>query len=218
MPRSEEYDTKQPIPEEVGAERINNERANLRTAVDVIGANGLVQRRKQFARCGACVFYRKPNYCQVVEGPVQPDQVCDWLQVRGSEEADAAKERLSAESQLWANPRKFGWALMKHRDILRFRIIGVEMTGPDVLFLVEDGQEPPHRYSISLKRLSEMLALDNVWTPEEIDTLVREGMEMDFAPPVNYEEASTLYGAGQLSREEFEPFRREHETARRTGD
>ena len=215
MPSSKEYDSAPQVSQEVGAEKINNEQANLRTAVDVIGPNGLMQRRKQFARCGACVFFRKPDNCRVVEGPVQPDQVCDWLQVRGSEENDAAKERLSAESQLWANPKKFGWALMKHQDILRFRVLAVNFTGPDVLFLIEDGQDPPHRYSVSLQRMSEMLALDNVWTPEEIDTLVREGMEMDFAPPVNYEEASALFGAGQMSKEDFEPFRREHEASRR---
>lgn len=207
-----EYDEKAPIAEEgISVDKVSNARANLRTAVDVIDDEGIRQRRKEFSRCGGCVFYGKPNHCRVVEGPVQEDQVCDWVQVRGGALEEVAKERLPAQSDIFAEPRPFAWGLMKLQQLLHLRVINYAMTGDAPLLLLEDGQDPPHRFSMSLDRFVDMLALELGWTPEEADELVRLGKSMDYKPPTSYEEAQELYGRGELSTEDFEPFKRAHE-------
>ncbi len=197
---SEEYDSKPDIAVEVsGTGLINNDRANLRASTEPWG------------RCGACVFWRKPNTCRIVEGPVKEDLTCDWIQRRGGPKNDDVKERIPADSDAFMEPRSLAWGLMKMQGKLALRVIDYDMTGAAPLLLMEDGQDPPNRFSVSLDRLIDTLGLDNGWTPEDIDDLIRLGKSMDFKPPINYEEASTLYGRGQLSDEEFEPFKRARE-------
>ena len=204
-----EYDEKALIAEEgVPTEKVNNARANLRTAADVIDDEGIRQRRKEFSRCGGCAFYGKPNHCRAVEGPVQEDQVCDWVQVRGGAMEESAKERLPAQSDIFAEPRSFAWGLMKLQQLLHLRVIDYAMTGDAPLLLFEDGQDPPHRFSMSLDRFVDMLALECGWTPEEADELVRLGKGMDYKPPTSYAEAEELYGRGEIDTATFEPFRR----------
>ena len=211
-----EYDEKPPIAEEgIPTEKVSNARANLRTAADVIDDEGIRQRRKEFSRCGGCVFYGKPNHCRAVEGPVQEDQVCDWVQVRGGPMEEAVKERLPVQSDIFAEPRSFAWGLMKLQRLLHLRVIDYAMTGDAPLLLFEDGQYPPHRFSVSLDRLVDALALECGWTPEEADELVRLGKSMDFKPPTSFEEAEELFGDGEFSTEDFEPFKRAHEAERK---
>jgi len=207
-----EYDTKPGIYETaVAYGKLNNERAGLRTAEDVIGPDGLRQRRKEYGRCGACAFFTRPDHCRTVEGPVQPDTVCDWLQIRGGELEELAKERLPGQSQAFAEPEALAWALMTRRGVggAGFRVIGFTIATDAPLFLCEDGAAPPHRFSLSLDRLVNRLAVENGWSPEEIDELVREGKAMDFKPPINVREAEEMYGAGQVDRATLEGLRRE---------
>lgn len=211
-----EYDEKAPIAEEgISVEKVSNARANLRVATDVIDGEGIRQRRKEFSRCGACVFYGKPNHCRVVEGPVLEDQVCDWVQIRGGPKEELAKERLPSQSDIFAEPRSFAWGLMKMQQLLHLRVIDYTMASDAPLLLVEDGQSPPHRFSLSLDRFVDTLALELGWTPEEADKLVQLGKSMDYKPPTNYEEAEELYGRGELSSEDFEPFKRARDAAQK---
>ncbi len=196
---SEEYDEKMPVAAEAGADQINNERANLRK---------VIHPGSDLDRCGACVFFRKSNTCRIVEGPVDETMTCDWIQRRGGPKNDEAKERLPARSDAFAEPRPFAWGLMKAQGKLHLRVIDFQMTYEAPMLLVEDGQDPPHRFSMSLDRFVDMLGLDNGWTPEEVDELVRQGKAMDFKPPTNFEEASELYGRGEIDTEAFEPFKR----------
>ena len=52
--------------------KLENERAKLRKALEA----------NRGERCGFCQYFRKPNGCTIVEGPVGKDQVCDWIQSR----------------------------------------------------------------------------------------------------------------------------------------
>lgn len=187
-----------------GGNKINNQRANLRTAQDVIGADGIVQQRKRFERCGECEYFERPNNCKIVEGPVAEDQVCDWIQGRtGDPKKDEPKTYNVPEGD-W---RAFAWGMMK-RQPYQHRVVDFEDTAVGPLILIEDTADPPHRFSLDGSFHREHTSLEHHWTQQEVDALVREGREMDFKPPVSYEEASELYGRGELSREEFEPFRR----------
>ncbi|KKL96048.1 hypothetical protein LCGC14_1848340, partial [marine sediment metagenome] len=88
-----EYDSHAPTAEESSAGKINNERAKLRTTQAVIGSDGIMQHREKYENCGECVFYRKPDVCRIVEGPVADDQVCSWIQGRTGDEEDEEKRK-----------------------------------------------------------------------------------------------------------------------------
>ncbi len=199
-----EYDHRAPTTKESSAEKINNERANLRTAVPIIGSDGIEQHRERFENCGECVFFSKPNVCRIVEGPVQSDQLCDYIQGREGEEDDESK-KFNID-----DVRAFGWALMK-RQAYTHKVIDVEFTPVGWLLLIEDGQDPPHRFSLSWNFARDHLSLEHHFTQEEADRLVREGKVMNFKPPTSFVEAEKLYGLGEISTEEFEPFKRAKE-------
>lgn len=199
-----EYDHRAPSTEESSAGKINNERANLRTAVPITGSDGIEQHRERFENCGECVFFLKPNVCQIVEGPVQPSQVCDWIQGREGEGDDEDKKFDIDDIQA------FAWALMK-RQAYTHKVINVEFTPVGWLLLIEDGQDPPHRFSLSWNFTRDHLSLEHHFTQEEADRLVREGKIMNFKPPTSFREAEELFGQGQIGLEEFEKFKRARE-------
>ena len=200
-----EYDDHAQTDEEFGAGKLNNERANLRTTSSVTGSDGIEQHRERFENCGECVFFTKPDICKIVEGPVDNGQVCDWIQGRTGDEDDEKKRTYEVKDF-----RSFAWGMMR-RQPYAHKVVDVATTPAGWLLLIEDTADPPHRFSLSQKFHTEHTALEHHWTQEEVDSITRTGKAMDFKPPVSYEEASTLYGRGQLSEEEFEPFKRAKE-------
>ncbi len=198
-----EYDDHPPTAGESAAGKLSNSRVNLRTASSVIGVDGVEQHRERYENCGACVFFLKPDVCKVVEGPVQEDQVCDWIQPDPNVYNDKDKEYINDVD----DPRAFVWALMANNQ-QRYRILDVASTNAGWLVLAEDDAKPPHRFSLSFKNLNEILSWIHHWTQEEADSLVRQGKDMDFKPPTDFDEASLLFGRGEMSTEAFEPFKR----------
>ncbi|KKK93473.1 hypothetical protein LCGC14_2692490, partial [marine sediment metagenome] len=71
--------------------------------------------------------------------------------------------------------------------------------------------DPPHRFSLSREFHIEHTSLEHHNTQEEADSITRTGREMNFKPPTSFVEAEKLYGLGEISTEEFEPFKRARE-------
>ncbi len=200
-----EYDDHAPTAEELDGGKISNDRARLRTASSATGSDGIEQHRERFENCGECAFFRKPDVCRVVEGPVADDQVCNWIQGRTGD-SDDEKKRLYEVSDF----RSFAWGMMK-RQPYQHKVVDVQLTPEGWLVLIEDTADPPHYFSLSGKFHVEHTSLEHHWTQEEVDSITRTGKEMNFKPPTNFEEASDLYGRGEITTEEFEPFKRAHE-------
>ncbi len=196
-------------PVEAAGEKINNKRANLRTAESVIGSDGIVQNRKLFERCDKCTFFNKPDNCRIVEGPVQPDQICNWIQGRTGKDDDDKKYTID-------DVQAFVWGMMKKQPY-QHKVMDVQLTSAGWLILIEDTADPPHYFSLSLDFHVEHTSLEHHWTQEEVDALTRTGKEMNFKPPTNYDEALELHSRGEISTKEFEPFKRAHEVERRAG-
>ena len=194
-----------PTEEEFSAGKISNQRANLRTANSVTGSDGIEQHRERFENCGECAYFTKPDICKIVEGPVDDGQVCDWIKGRTGDE-DEEKRRMYVAKDF----RSFAWGMMR-RQPYAHKVIDVEMTPAGWLLLIEDTADPVHRFSLSEKFHTEHSSLEHHWTQEEVDSITRTGKAMDFKPPNSYEEASLLYGRGDIDDEEFEPFRRAKE-------
>lgn len=205
-----EYDSRAPVPADEGSEKINNERAKLRTAVPVIGPDGILQSRSRFENCENCVFFRKPNTCAIVEGPVDEEQVCDWIQSRGAGDKEDHERRQYTVDDV----RAFVWGMMKEQPYSH-RVLDVQLTPEGWLMLIEDSATPPHRFSLSLGFTIEHTSQEHHWTQEEVDALIRTGKAMDFKPPINFEEASDLFGRGLIDNEMFEPFKRARAAERR---
>ncbi len=203
-----EYDDHAQTDEEFGAGKLNNERAKLRTTSSVTGSDGIEQHRERFENCGECVFFTKPDICRIVEGPVDDGQVCNWIQGRTGDK-DAEKKRMYKADDF----RSFAWGMMR-RQPYAHKVVDVELTPAGWLLLIEDTADPPHYFSLSQKFHMEHTALEHHWTQEEVDSITRTGKAMDFKPPTNYEEASLLYGRGEIDTEEFEPFKRAEEAAK----
>ena len=195
-------------PPESDGSKINNERANLRTAVPIIGSDGIEQHRERFENCGSCTFFRKPNVCQIVEGPVTDDQVCNWIQGRTGNKDDEEARKYSLD-----DVRSFVWGMMKEQPY-QHKVVDVEFTPVGWLILIEDTADPPHYFSLSLNFHVEHTSLEHHWTQEEVDAITRIGKQMNFKPPTNFVEAEKLYGLGEISTEEFEPFKRAREAAK----
>ncbi len=200
-----EYDHRAPTTEESSSGKLNNERVNLRTASSVTGSDGIEQHRERFENCGECVFFQKPAICRIVEGPVANDQICNWIQGRTGDEDDEDKRKYDVDDF-----RAFAWGMMK-RQPYQHKVIDVEFTPVGWLILIEDTADPPHRFSLSREFHIEHTSLEHHWTQEEADSITRTGREMNFKPPTSFVEAEKLYGLGEISTEEFEPFKRAKE-------
>ena len=180
--------------------RLTNERAKLRLAEDVRGADGILQERARWERCEFCVFFNEPNYCTIVEGPVAIEQTCDWIQ------PDPKAYEKGDYLNVIESPEQFAWGLIKNTRN-RSRVIDVAETPRGWLLLLEDEADPPHRFSLKLRDINEALSWINHWTQQEVDRLQREGKKLGFKPPSNFEEAEDLFGRGLISIDEFRPFR-----------
>ena len=204
-PQTTEYDDHPQTEQEFSSGKMSNERVNLRTANSVTGSDGIEQHRERYENCGECVFFSKPDVCRIVEGPVDNGQVCNWIQGREADPDDNAKKMYTVNDF-----RSFAWGMMK-RQPYAHKVADVESTPAGWLILIEDTADPPHYFSLSQKFHMEHTALEHHWTQEEVDSITRTGKEMDFKPPVNYEEASALFASGELGLAEFEPFKRAKE-------
>ena len=204
-PQATEYDDHPQTEQEFSSGKMSNERVNLRTANSVTGSDGIEQHRERYENCGECVFFSKPDVCKIVEGPVDNGQVCDWIQGRTGDPDDEEKRKYEIKDF-----EAFAWGMMK-RQPYQHKVVDVAATPAGNLLLIEDTADPVHRFSLSEKFHRDHTSLEHHWTQEEVDSITRTGKEMSFKPPVSYEEASTLFGRGELSLEEFEPFKRAKE-------
>ena len=100
---------------------------------------------------------------------------------------------------------------MMKRQPYAHKVVDVASTPAGWLLLIEDTADPVHRFSLSEKFHREHASLEHHWTQEEVDSITRTGKEMDFKPPVNFEEASLAFGRGDMTLEDFEPFKRAKE-------
>lgn len=138
------------------AEKLTNERATLREA----------NMDNPTERCGLCTYFRGPSTCQIVDGPVGKDLVCDWI---FSRETEAGLYEISDENWL-----AFVGGMIErqpYQHIVRDGAITPE--GPVVM--IEDTAEPPHRFSLTKKFHVEHTSLEHHWTQAEVDELVRLG-------------------------------------------
>lgn len=202
-----EFDDHPPTAEEFGAGKMSNDRVNLRTASSVTGSDGIEQHREKFENCGECVFFLKPDICKVVEGPVDDGQVCDWIQGRTGDKDEDAKKIYEVKDF-----RSLAWGMMR-RQPYAHKVADVELTPAGWLLLIEDTADPPHKFSLSEKFTTEHTSLEHHWTQEEVDSITRTGKSMDFKPPTNFTEASLQFGRGEITLEEFEPFKRAEEAS-----
>ena len=138
--------------------KLSNRRANLREANPANPGE----------RCGNCIFFRSPDECTIVVGPVTPDLVCDWIQSRGFPGAPLYRIR----DKDWIAFGKGMIAEQPYQHIVR----DVAITPEGPMVLIEDTAKPvPHRFSLSKPFHVEHTSWEHHWTQDEVDRLVRRG-------------------------------------------
>ncbi len=139
------------------SEKLTNDRAGLREA----------DPNNSGERCKKCSFFTEPNSCSIVQGPVGPDQVCDWIQSRGVR--DVEQYQVSEEDWL-----AFGEGMIEKQPYCHI-VRDVANTPEGPLVLIEDTAKPPHRFSLSKEFHTEHTNLEHHWTQDEVDSLVELG-------------------------------------------
>lgn len=156
------WDTEESMSEQV--EKLTNERANLREA----------NPDNQNERCSLCVYFKKPTICQIVEGPVAADLVCDWIDSTGQ---DPELYKVSDEDWL-----AFVKGMVEKQPYQHIVIDGaITPEGPVVL--IEDTAKPPHRFSLTRPFHITHTVESHHWTQAEVDALVNEGKGEDESEP-----------------------------------
>jgi len=136
--------------------KLTNERSKLRPA----RSDNLTE------RCGFCKYFNKPTTCQIVEGPVAADQVCDWI---FSRETDAGLYNISDEDWI-----AFGKGMINKQPYQHI-VKDVEITPAGPLVMIEDTSDPKHRFSLDKEFHVAHTSLEHHWTQKEVDDLVSVG-------------------------------------------
>ena len=146
-------------------DKLTNDRANLREAVE----------NNPGERCGSCQHFSDPDVCRIIEGPVNKDQVCDWIQSR---EVDAPTYDVSDED--W---EAFGRGMIEEQPYQHIvRDVAITPAGP--LVMIEDTAKPnPHRFSLTKEFHVGHTCFDiatQAFTPEGFKSVddLRVGMEV----------------------------------------
>lgn len=140
------------------AEKLTNERANLRTALE----------NNKGERCEYCQYFQSPDQCKIVVGPVSRDQLCDWIQSRGVDDVP----RYTVEDKDWLDFGKGMMELQPYQHIVKD--IAITPVGP--LVMIEDTMKPkPHRFSLTKDFHIEHTSLEHHWTQEEVDRIIQRG-------------------------------------------
>jgi len=139
--------------------KLSNERANLRDA----DAGNLGE------RCGFCQYFKGPNQCQIVHGPVATDLVCDWIQSR-----DTNAPLYRVDDQDWL---AFGRGMVETQPYQHMvRDAALTPVGP--LVLIEDTAQPrPHRFSLNRDFHIGHTSLEHHWTQAEVDSIIGIGRD-----------------------------------------
>ena len=140
------------------ANKLTNSRSRLRAAIP----SNLGE------RCAKCSFYSKPVSCKVVEGPVKPALVCDWIQSRGV--LDVPKYKVADGDWL-----SFVEG-MKKTQPYQHKVVDGAFTPAGPLVLIEDTAKPKeHYFSLGKKFHVEHTSLEHHWPQVEVDTLINIG-------------------------------------------
>ena len=139
-------------------EKLGNGRANLREAL----------KDNEGERCDFCRFFEEPVGCLAIEGPVEKDLVCDWIQSRGT---DAPQYKVAEEDWI-----AFGIGMVDLQPY-EHRVIDVANTPAGQLVLIQDTSDPIHRFSLSREFHIEHTSLEHHWTQEEVDRMIAAGKE-----------------------------------------
>ena len=130
-------------------------------------------------KCGECVFFRLPNICTIVEGPVRRDQLCDWIQSRGK----VKRPQYTVRDEDWV---AFVKAMVEEQPYQHIVMDGA-LTPAGPLVMIKDTVKPePHFFSLTKEFHVSHTTLEHHWTQEEVDLLIRigrvekfEGLGMD---------------------------------------
>lgn len=138
------------------AEKLTNERANLREA----------NPDNPTERCKFCKYFSEPTTCQIIDGPVAADQVCDWV---FSRETDAGLYKIEDENWL-----AFVQGMIDKQPYQHIvRDGAITPAGP--LVMIEDTADPPHRFSLDKEFHVKHTSLEHHWTQAEVDALIDVG-------------------------------------------
>lgn len=118
-------------------------------------------------RCRFCKFFNAPDQCEIVEGPVGPDLVCDWIQSRDVKGAPKYKMR----PEDWS---AFVRGMIEEQPYSHIVRDGAN-TPAGFLVLIEDTAKEPHRFSLSTEFHLDHTSLEHHWTQAEVDRLISIG-------------------------------------------
>jgi len=136
--------------------KLTNERSKLRGALE----------DNPGERCAKCQYFTGPDICKIVEGPVGPDALCDWIQSR---EVEAPKYDVSDEDWL-----AFGEGMIEEQPYQHIvKDVAITPAGP--LVMIEDTAKPPHRFSLTKAFHIDHTSLEHHWTQAEVDELIETG-------------------------------------------
>ncbi len=143
-------------------EKLTNDRANLREA----NPNNIGE------RCKRCRFFTEPDKCAIVVGPVDDNDVCDWIQSREVDNPFIYK----LDDRDWL---AFGRGMIKTQPYQHI-VKDVTFTPEGPMVLIEDTMKPiPHRFSLTKDFHIEHTSLEHHWTQEEVDRLIALGKSSD---------------------------------------
>ena len=128
-------------------------------------------REKDFpdGRCGLCRYFVGPTTCKIIEGPVAAEQVCDGFQ--GVEEDFPPYE---VQDEDWL---KFVKGMIKEQPYQHI-VIGGHLTPEGPIVIIRDTFKPkPHIFSLTKDFHIGHTTREHHWTQEEVDGLIREGLE-----------------------------------------
>lgn len=143
--------------ENSGQDKLANQRAKLRPA----GKN-------EGERCKFCDFFNSPTNCKIIEGPVDINRLCNWIQSRKVE--NIPQYKIADEDWL-----AFGRGMMKKQPY-QHKVVDVANTPAGSLLLIEDSAEPSHYFSLSKSFHIEHTSLEHHWSQEEADQLIAAGL------------------------------------------
>ena len=161
--------------------KLTNERARLRVASPEFPGEA----------CGFCQYFEGPETCEIVDGPVAVNLLCDWIQSR---EVEGAIQYEVADEDWVA----FVAGMVENQPYQHIVKDGaITPAGP--LVMIEDTSDPPHYFSLSKDFHVDHTTLEHHWSQETVDDLIEVGR----VPIVGLEQRNTatapgLFGPGGI--------------------
>ncbi len=128
---------------ETSSAKLDNERARLRRAK--VGNKG--------ERCKFCDFYDGKKSCKIIDGPVNANQICNWIQSRKAKNVPTYKV---SEKDWLAFVEG-----MKKTQPYQHKVIDGALTPAGPLVLIEDTAKPEHYFSLPMSFHIEHTSLEH---------------------------------------------------------